>query len=102
MYYVLLSWTDYRKLLAGSPRTKYFSKETKAQRNAWQQDEIIPVRSEQEARALVWEFNSLCEADWTPNQSPEDREFYSRQAKRSREAIDQARKFAESASRLGY
>lgn len=89
-YFVCLMWAEYHNLNSQSS-TRVF--DTRAEADEFASDsylnKVVEVESVKAANELVSAFNDMCSADWTPNQSSEDREVNSTIARQARAVIEQ-------------
>ncbi len=76
--FVMLKWSEYHQLSINA--SGIYSEEIeklKPESDSYL-DKIYRVEGEEEANDLISAFEKLAQADWTPNQTTEDKEYYSK------------------------
>jgi hypothetical protein len=84
LMFVKICWQDYYDLLAGSPNSKFSTEKPLAVSST---EEVFAVANLDDANRLIKAFNMLCEADWAPNQSIDDRKYFEERAERANALI---------------
>jgi hypothetical protein len=88
MYYVSAIWSDYQRLsqvCSSQVHTSRFAAEAKL---VTSEDSVVSFQSLEDAKKYVENMSILCEAAWTPNQTPEEKEDNGKRINKANRALN--------------